>query len=133
MFEEQINNLENKIDNVFVYGVSGMDEQVLISGRPFGGCAIIWDRAMTCEVNPIRTQSRRLCAVEVLNEGFEAILIYVFLFEIYLFRVTRSSVINSCFSTRPWLNNTTTIHAWTTCGNSQCYYMMLQINFESIQ
>ena len=36
------------------------------------------------------------------------------LFEIYLFRVTRSSVINSCFSTRPWLNNTTTIHAWTT-------------------
>ena len=29
--------------------------------------------------------------------------------EIYLFRVTRSSVINSCFSTRPWLNNTTII------------------------
>ena len=57
----------------------------------------------------------------------------VCLFEIYLFRVTRSSVINSCFSTRPWLNNTTTIHAWTTCGNSQCSYMMLQINFESIQ
>ena len=55
------------------------------------------------------------------------------LFEIYLFRVTRSSVINSCFSTRPWLNNTTTIHAWTTCGNSQCSYMTLQINFESIQ
>ena len=53
LFEEQINNLENKIDNVFVYGVSGMDEQVLINGRPFDGCAIIWDRA----------QSRRLCAV----------------------------------------------------------------------
>ena len=61
------------------------------------------------------------------------ITVYLIWFEIYLFRVTRSSVINSCFSTRPWLNNTTTIHAWTTCGNSQCSYMTLQINSESRQ
>ena len=70
LFDEQINNLENKIDNVFVYGMSGMDEQVLISGRPFGECAIIWGSAMTCNINPIRTKSRRLCVVVVLNEGF---------------------------------------------------------------
>ena len=71
--------------------------------------------------------------VSARNGEMRYLFFYFFYFEIYLFRVTRSSVINSCFSTRPWLNNTTTIHAWTTCGNSQCSYMTLQINFESIQ
>ena len=83
-------------------------------------------------------QYRQICTLKnvfalYLRENLvEGVFWLNYVFEIYLFRVTRSSVINSCFSTRPWLNNTTTIHAWTTCGNSQCSYITLQINSESI-
>ena len=41
MFQDDIVTLVNNIDNVSGYGVSGMDHNVLLSGRPYGGCAIV--------------------------------------------------------------------------------------------
>ena len=42
LFNDQIISFGNKIINAYIFGVSGMDESTLLTGRPFGGCAILW-------------------------------------------------------------------------------------------
>ena len=40
----------------------------LLQGRPFGGCAIIWNKNIQGTVTPIDTDSTRICAIKlVLN------------------------------------------------------------------
>ena len=51
------------IDDVNVHGVSGMDNDVLLTGRPYGGCAIVYRKSLNCSVTPIICKSRRVCAV----------------------------------------------------------------------
>ena len=45
--------------------VSGMDDSSFISGRPFGGCAIVWRNSMICRVEHVQCQSKRLCMVNI--------------------------------------------------------------------
>jgi exonuclease III len=50
------------INDVNVHGISGMDNNVLLTGRPFGGCAIVYRKSLNCSVTPILCKSRRVCA-----------------------------------------------------------------------
>ena len=52
-----------------------MDENVLLSGRPYGGCAILWKSNLQINVKPIKTDSQRLVAVVVELENHEKILL----------------------------------------------------------
>ena len=58
MFQDDIVILVNNIDNVSVYGVSGMDHNVLLSGRPYGGCAIIVNNSLPGQFEPLHINSR---------------------------------------------------------------------------
>ena len=58
----QLNDFESKLDNVYVIGISGMDENELLYGRPYGGCAIIYNRQFKCNVTPIVHDSKRCMA-----------------------------------------------------------------------
>ena len=60
--ECNINKLESEIGNVNVIGTSGMDEQKLIRGRPYGGCAIVYRKDFKCTVIPVKSGCKRLCA-----------------------------------------------------------------------
>ena len=42
LFNSTLNKLENGLTNAHVYGISGMTDTELLTGRPFGGVAIIW-------------------------------------------------------------------------------------------
>ncbi len=41
--EADINRIVDNMDNVQITGVSGMDSNVLLSGRPYRGCAFLFD------------------------------------------------------------------------------------------
>jgi len=51
-FEQDIKLLETVLGNVQVYGVSGMCDKELRSGRPFGGCAIVLRNRLKCNFTP---------------------------------------------------------------------------------
>ena len=62
----QFTDLESQIDNVHVIGISGMDDNELLYGRPYGGCAIIYDKQLKCTVTPV-TQDSKCCMAVVVN------------------------------------------------------------------
>ena len=49
-----------------IHGVSGMDPAVLLKGRPFGGCAIIYNKFLKITVTPVDIQCNRCCAVLII-------------------------------------------------------------------
>ena len=44
-------------------GVSGFSNCDVLRGRPYGGCAIFWRKALEMSVTQIPTNSRRVCAI----------------------------------------------------------------------
>ena len=56
-----------------------MNDNSLVLGRRYGGCAIIWKRSVTCTVTPIDTNSKRLRAVPVKEDVFEFIIFSVYM------------------------------------------------------
>lgn len=68
------------IDENFMYtGVSGFDSSDILAGRPYGGCAILWRSNLFANVEVINTNSRRLCAIRLVNESFRLLLINVYM------------------------------------------------------
>ncbi len=61
----QLNDLESKLDNVHVIGISGMDDNELLYGRPYGGCAIIFNNQLKCTVTPVKHDSKRCMAAVI--------------------------------------------------------------------
>jgi hypothetical protein len=59
------NFFEQNLDDICGAGVSGMLDQNLIVGRPFGGCAILWKRALLASITPISVNNNRICAVTI--------------------------------------------------------------------
>ena len=58
-------NIFNSLNNVCFHAVSGMPSNDLLSGRHYGGCAIIWKSSFKCKIEPVTFQSNRLCGVIV--------------------------------------------------------------------
>jgi len=48
-----------------VHGLCGFDNSEVLSGRPFGGCAIFWRASKFACVEIVATNSRRVCAVHI--------------------------------------------------------------------
>jgi exonuclease III len=57
-FEHDIKLLQESIDNVQVYGISGMNNNELLVGRPYGGCAIILNNRVKCKFTPFNVNKR---------------------------------------------------------------------------
>jgi hypothetical protein len=50
------------IDEKFLFtGISGFDNSDVLSGRPFGGCAILWRSDLMGTVSILATDSKRVC------------------------------------------------------------------------
>ncbi|ELU17828.1 hypothetical protein CAPTEDRAFT_194968 [Capitella teleta] len=52
--------LERQIEDVRVFGKSGMDETLLLMGRPHGRCALVVRKSIKCVVEPIESPCKRL-------------------------------------------------------------------------
>ena len=61
-------------------GVSGMDDSVLLSGRPYGGCSILYRKSLSSSITPLYTHSNRFCAVKLCElSGSSVLLVNVYL------------------------------------------------------
>ena len=62
-----------------VEAVSPMCENVQRVGRPFGGCAIIWNPKLNAKVESVKTNNSRSCAVNIVigSTSFLVINIYM--------------------------------------------------------
>ena len=68
------------IEPNFVYaGVSGFGNNEILSGRPFGGCAILWKSSLPASFKILYTNSRRICALRMTNEELKLLFINVYM------------------------------------------------------
>lgn len=74
--ESNLHTLESQIGDVNVIGVSGMEENQLLQGRPYGGCAFVYNKTLNCTVKPVITKSKRLCACVVTLPTKEKLLLF---------------------------------------------------------
>ena len=66
------------IDSNFVYaGVSGFGKIEILSGRPFGGCAILWRSNSSVSFEILSTSSRRICALRMTSDDLKLLLVNV--------------------------------------------------------
>ena len=66
LMNSRISSLESSLHNVHVHGVSSMPDNEIITGRPYGGTAIISNKDLKYKITPISLSTVRACAV-ILN------------------------------------------------------------------
>jgi len=60
-------------------GVSGFDNQSVLSGRPYGGCGILWRSDICVNVVPISVDSKRICADLLSTNTWKLVIINVYM------------------------------------------------------
>ena len=60
-------------------GISGFDHTKVLSGRPYGGCAILWHSELNLSVLPISVDSRRMCAISLSSDNWKLIVMNVYM------------------------------------------------------
>ena len=79
LLSEQLNRL-NIHDDFISTGASGMDSAVLLHGRPYGGCAIIYRRSLLPHITRLNTISKRFCSILLSDsKGVSTLIICVYL------------------------------------------------------
>lgn len=79
LLKEQFASFESNFSNAHLYAVSGMKSDVLVSGRPFGGCAILVNANWSVNIHPIELQSRRACGIRVDVNGSDLLIFNVYM------------------------------------------------------
>lgn len=81
LLDDQLKNnfFETNIQNVCCHGTSGIKDNVLLNGRPYGGCAIMWRKDLVACIKPLHTQSERLCAIECKINNVSVIIFNVYM------------------------------------------------------
>jgi hypothetical protein len=59
--------------------VCGFSPSEVLSGRPFGGCAILWRRELNFRFTPVTVNSRRIYALKCVCENVRIVLINVYM------------------------------------------------------
>jgi len=71
----QLSTLGDICPNLAFTSISGFDTSNVLAGRPYGGCAIIWQSTLLLSVCPLVVDSRRLCAARVSFDSFKLLLV----------------------------------------------------------
>ena len=64
-----------------------MDSSSLISGRPYGGCSILFRKSLSSCITPLATTSHRFCAIKIRDSSSQSVL----LVSVYMPAMTSSS------------------------------------------
>lgn len=62
--DDQLSCLSTLSSDHIAVGVSGFGNSEVLTGRPYGGCAILWRSSLQLLAEPIVTGSNRVCAVK---------------------------------------------------------------------
>jgi len=79
MTEKQLGELGLIKENVSYTGSSWFDNSVILKGRPYGGCTILWKSTILANVVPLYVNSRRICAVRVYSSNWKLLLVNVYM------------------------------------------------------
>jgi exonuclease III len=79
LLTNQLDIYERHIHGCMSHSISGVDDTCLLYGRPYGGCSILWKHTVNCNVKPINSCSKRLCAVEIYVENLPILIINVYM------------------------------------------------------
>ena len=67
-------------DNYYCSGVSGIDQDVLLHGRPYGGMAVMWRKDLTKSYQTFTTESRRICGINFkLSNGLSLLVLCIYM------------------------------------------------------
>ncbi len=80
--EAQLGTLCNISANVAFTGTSGFDNDEVLLGRPYGGCAILWNSLLLANVCPLVINCRRVCAIRASFDTYKVLFINVLHFKI---------------------------------------------------
>ena len=75
----QLDRLDEVSESHYSVAVSGFGSAEILHGRPYGGCALFWPRQFGGNVQVIDTNSNRLCALHVVGEKVNLLLICVYM------------------------------------------------------
>jgi hypothetical protein len=64
----QLHTLDNIDSDYSSVCISGFGNDEILSGRPYGGCAILWRSNIVATVDTIRADSNRICAIRIMND-----------------------------------------------------------------
>ena len=77
--KDQVGRLNRHFDDYNTYGVSGITEDVLLKGRPYGGVSFLYKKSMSPYVQVCELSSNRACCIRLsTNVG------YVYVFNVYM-------------------------------------------------
>ena len=79
LFKSQFDKLYSIDNDICFCATSAMDEGVLLSGRPHGGCSIIWKSSVIHKVDIISCESNRICAISLHLNGLCFLLVNVYM------------------------------------------------------
>ena len=78
--QRDIFQLCKNIPFIDIVGTSGMDDTTLLTGRPYGGCAILYHKDLNWSVTTIDAESKRICAC-ICNDprGFRVLMVNLYM------------------------------------------------------
>ena len=80
MYNFEHSQFINFLPNCQYTAVSAMDDvDIHRSGRPKGGCAVLWRRDLAISFMPVHTNSKRICAVHAKSEHINCMIISVYM------------------------------------------------------
>ena len=80
LYNFQSNIISNVLPNCQYHALSAMDESNITRvGRPYGGLAILWKNNLALSITPIKTNSSRLCAVNVKSDKINIIIFNIYM------------------------------------------------------
>ena len=79
LHKSKLHVFEDNVNGINCHGVSGMVESELHTGRPYGGCAILWRDTLSCQVVPVPCHNNRLCCIKAVFECYS-----VLIFSLYM-------------------------------------------------
>ena len=60
-----------KLNQYFVdlntYGISSVNDNVLLSGRPHGGCSFLYKMSLSSSIEPIEIECNRICCMKIIT------------------------------------------------------------------
>ena len=76
---QQFHIYNNRLSNFNSHCISGITDSKILHGRPYGGCAVLWNKNMKASVTPVDTHSKRICAVKLLIDNFSVLICSVYM------------------------------------------------------
>ncbi len=79
LHSSQMHILERNTPDMYVHGISAINDTDVLVGRPYGGVACLWRKSLKCKVTPIETNSNRLCAIKCEFDDTAILIISVYM------------------------------------------------------